>query len=257
MTSSILRTTPLRLLAQQIAVGCICLALWEGGGLVLGDAWSSRPSLICARLASWLPNGLLGQLETTLGEVAAGLSIGAPLGVLTGLALGRAPTLSEILRPIILVTYSIPFVSLAPYLIFVFGLGAAPKIFLVAIVSFFLLLFNTFAGVRAIDDDLVDTLQLMGATPRESFQKLILPATTAWIMAGFKTALPFALVAAVAGEMLAPGAGLGSILVNASAQFNMTSYFAALAVVMAVGLVFGELVQRVERRCLRWRDHDR
>lgn len=256
MRSSKFRNSTAGRLLMQAAIGISSLLIWEGVGLAFGDAWTSRPSLIFLRLVSWLPNGLLDQFGTTLGEVAVGLCIGAPLGALAGFLLGRSLIVSEILRPIINVTYSIPFATLAPYLIFVFGLGASPKIFLVAIISFFLLLFNTFSGVKSIDTDLIDALQLMGASRREIFLRLIVPGSMAWIMAGVKTALPFSLVAAIAGEMLAPGAGLGSTLVNASSQFNMTAYFAALSVVMLLGLVFGEFGQRIERYLLRWRDHE-
>jgi NitT/TauT family transport system permease protein len=105
----------------------------------------------------------------------------------------------------------------------------------------------------ALDQDLVLTLGLMGAGRIETFRKLVLPACMTWILAGLKTALPFALIAATAGEMLAPGAGIGAALMTATAQFDMTFYYTGLFIVMLVGLLVGGLVLRLERWLLRWR----
>ena len=58
----------------------------------------------------------------------------------------------------------------------------------------------------------------------------------AWIIGGIKTALPYALVAATTGEMLAARRGLGFLLSDAASQFDMTSLYAALFILMLLGL---------------------
>ena len=167
--------------------------------------------------------------------------------------LGRSPVASTVLRPIIVGLYSVPLVSLAPLFIMFFGLGLMPKIVLVAIVTFFLLFFNTFAGAERIDRDLVDSLQLMGAGRWEIFRKVVAPATSVWIVGGIKIALPYALVATVTGELLATRAGLGYLLSQAAEQFDMTSLYAVLLILMVIGLLLSEAATRIERRVLRWR----
>jgi sulfonate transport system permease protein len=129
-----------------------------------------------------------------------------------------------------------------------------PKIILVSIVVFFLMFFNTFSGVETIDNDLVISLQLMGASPHEVFAKAVLPASMAWIIAGIKIALPFALIASVTGEMLAARAGLGYVLNQAAQQFDMTAIYAVLAILMAVGIIVTEVAARLEGWLLRWRN---
>jgi NitT/TauT family transport system permease protein len=134
-----------------------------------------------------------------------------------------------------------------------FGLDMLPKIVLVAIVVFFLLFFNTFAGAQDVDDDLIAAVALMGSTTRERFQKVIAPACLAWIVGGIKVALPYALVAATTGEMLAAQRGLGFLLSDAAAQFDMTGLYAALFVLMLLGLAVAGTVTWLEQRLLRWR----
>jgi NitT/TauT family transport system permease protein len=241
---------------QQVLVGIGILLVWEATGLIFGSTWTSRPSLIAVRLVEWAKDGLIYQVGVTVFEIVVGMIIGLPLGVLAGFALGSSRLAADILKPMIMAVYTIPFVALAPFLIFVFGLGMAPKIFLVAIVSFFLLLFTTFAGMLSIDQDLALNLDIMGATRFEKFQKLIAPACMTWILSGLKTALPFALISATAGEMLAPGAGIGSALMAATAQFDMTYYYSGLFIVMMLGLLVSELVVRLENWLLRWRKRE-
>jgi NitT/TauT family transport system permease protein len=237
----------------QIVVGVLLLAGWEAIGRVFGSEWTSRPSLIAVRLAHWLQGNLYIHLATTLTEVVTGLVAGAALGVLAGLVLGRLPLTSGVLRPIVVAFYSVPLVALAPLFIMFFGLDMLPKMVLVTIVVFFLLFFNTFSGAGSVDHDLIAQVELMGSTPREMFQKVVAPACMAWIIGGIKIALPYALVAATTGEMLAARRGLGFLISDAASQFDMTSLYAALFVLMLLGLAVSEAAAWSERHMLRWR----
>ena len=206
------------------------------------------------RLADLFSGEIYHHLAATAVELVVGLVIGVTSGVLAGLSLGRTRVLGGILRPIIVGFYSVPLVSLAPLFIMFFGVEMAPKIILVAIVVFFLLFFNTFSGVEGIDQDLVAALELMGANRREVFVKAVLPASTAWILGGVKVALPYALVATITGEMLAARSGLGYLLNQASQQFDMTSIYAVLVILMLVGVLVSEVAARIEHWLLRWRN---
>jgi NitT/TauT family transport system permease protein len=237
----------------QIAVGLGLLGGWEAVGRISGGTWTSRPMLIAAKLAVWLQGSIYPHVATTLTEVVTGLVAGSLLGALAGLLLGRSPIAAGILRPIVVAFYSIPLVALAPLFIMFFGLDMLPKIVLVTIVVFFLLFFNTFAGASSVDRDLIAQVELMGSSHRETFQKVVAPACMAWIIGGIKTALPYALVAATTGEMLAARRGLGFLISDAASQFDMTSLYAALFILMLLGLVTAEAASWGERHMLRWR----
>ncbi|MGN6572145.1 MAG: ABC transporter permease [Pseudolabrys sp.] len=240
-------------IACRLALFAALLMGWEFYGRLVSDVWSSRPSLILGRLWTWAGEGLAGHIATTLTEMAGGLLIGAPLGTLFGLVLGRLPVVAGLVRPIIFGLYSIPLVTLAPLLIFWFGLDLAPKIILVSIVTFFLLFFTTFAGVQTIDRELIENYRLLGASRSEVVRKLIAPACLAWILSGLKIALPYSLISATVGEMLLARAGIGFLLMYASQQIDITGMLAALTVLMIIGVAIGETANALERRILRWR----
>jgi len=242
------------ILVWQVVLVSALLAAWEIAGRFTGGDQVSSPSRIAERILIWLGGELYPHLFTTLAELACGMAIGCSLGILAGLVLGRMPIVSIILRPIIVGLYSVPLVTLAPLFIMFFGLGLLPKIVLVSIVTFFLLFFNTFTGAQQIDEDYLRTLDLMGANKFEQFRKVVAPATTVWIVGGFKIALPYALVATITGELLATRSGLGFLISRAAERFDMTSLYAVLLILMALGLLLSEVTLRLEHRFLRWRE---
>lgn len=241
------------IIVWQVVFGLAALLLWELSGRLLGTTWTSMPSLVAERLVVWGQGDLFRHTAVTLTEVLVGLGVGTVGGVVAGLVLGRTQTLALVLRPIIVTLYSVPLVTMAPLLILWFGLEMESKFVLVGVVVFFLMFFNTFAGVQAIDPLLIEILGLMGATRREEYQKVIGPAAMAWIFSGIKVALPYALAAATTGELLGGSFGLGTLLARAGSQFDMTGLYTALFVLLVIGIALSEAVAFLENHLLRWR----
>ena len=239
--------------ASRIVLAIALLAAWEAGGQFWSEQWLSRPTAIVERLSVWLGGDLLMHLGVTLAEIIYGLAIGLPLGITLGMLLGRSPRAAVVFRPFVVTLNSLPIVALAPLLIMWFGLGMAPKVVLVAFVSFLLLFFSTFTGARAVDEEQIDTLTLMGASGVERFLKVVLPSCTSWIMAGIKNALPYALIGAVIGEMMLSRAGLGHLIKQSAGQFDMTGLYTVLFILMLLGATLNEIANRMEKWLLRWR----
>jgi NitT/TauT family transport system permease protein len=237
----------------QLALGAVLLGGWEAYGRFVDSSLTSTPSDVAVRLAEWTGSILWLNLLTTLLEIGIGIALGVPTGVAAGLLLGRAKLLGALLRPIVTLFYSVPFIALTPLLIMWFGVGLAPKVILVAMSSFFLMFFGTFSGAQSVDPDLIATVDIMGASARERFLKVIAPACSPWIVSGIKTVLPFGLIGATIGEMLAAQSGVGSLLSNAANDFDMAGFYAALFVLMVLGILFRNLAQRLEGWLLRWR----
>ena len=78
---------------------------------------------------------------------------------------------------------------------------------------FFLVFYNTFAGVRETDKDLIDLTRLMGADRLATLKLVVLPSAMSFsIFTGLKISIPYALIAAVVGEMMAANKGLGYLI---------------------------------------------
>jgi NitT/TauT family transport system permease protein len=234
-------------------VAVLLLGTWQLFGELVDTTWISEPSLIIRRLVELAAGSLAKDIGVTLSEIGLGLALGLPAGVLAGLILGRSRFAAALLRPVIVGVNAIPALALAPLLIMWFGLGIAPKIVLVAIVVFFVIFFNTFAGVQAVDKDWIAMLEVMGAGRRERFQKVIAPACLTWILSGLRAALPYSLIAAIVGELLFAQAGVGHLITTAATQLDMTGIYAGLFVLMVLGALLSEVAARLERWLLVWR----
>jgi NitT/TauT family transport system permease protein len=79
-------------------------------------------------------------------------------------------------QPYIIGLYSIPKIALAPVFIVWLGLGIASKVAVVFLASFFLVFFNTYAGLLAVNEELVRLARLMGASWPQAIWRVVLPA---------------------------------------------------------------------------------
>ena len=190
---------------------------------------------------------------TIVQETLVGYAIGSLLGVLLGFVLAQAPTAAKILNPYLMAINGIPRIALAPLFLVWFGIGLASKIWLGGMMAFFLTFFNTFAGVGGVDQGLKNVARVMGASRLQVLLKVVLPASTPWIVAGLRLGFPYALVAAVVGEMVMSTAGIGHRIIAATQVFNVTGTMAGVLVLMVVVMLVNWLLDRAEAHLLRWR----
>lgn len=214
------------------------LALWQfGSGRWFSAYWFSDPALVAKRLLSWTADGsLLANTLFTLTEMAIGLIVGCVTGVATGFVLGLSPRVAGVLEPVIIALYNVPKLALAPMFILWFGIDMGPKIVLVALVTFFLMFINTLSGVRDVNRDLINIMRIMGAGLTDLVTKLLLPAAAPFIQTGLRISLPYALTAAVAGEMMLSQQGLGYVVRRSADVMDMSGMYAALMILLILGI---------------------
>lgn len=237
------------------------LAAWQtfsgnpGDRLVLIDEfYVSTPLAMLDAIRHWIERGvLLPNVLVTLQETVVGFVVGALLGMIAGFLLGTNRYLSAVFSPILAALYAIPRLALIPLFLLWFGLGIGAKLALVITVVFFLVFYNTESGVRDVDQGLVDVLRVMKANRWHVHTKVTIPSALTWIIAGLRVSVPYALVAAVTGEMTASNSGMGFLIIRASGQFNTAGVFGGILVLMVLALLLGAIVTFVEARLLGWK----
>ena len=242
----------------RVALVAALLLIWEWAA----DRWfdvifTSRPSEIWARLVQWHQDDILwSNTWVTVQEILYGFALGAAAGVVLGFLLASASLLYRVLDPFIMALYSIPKVALAPLFIVWFGIGMNMKVLLAAATVFFLVFLNTVAGVREVDRGLIDAVRLMGGSRRDVALKVVLPASMTGLLTGLKVSIPYALIGAVIGELVASNRGLGYLINDSAAQFDTAGVFATLVVLSVIASVLNVLVGLISRRANRWRPID-
>lgn len=249
------RASLLKLQLGRVVIAIGFVALWAlVSGRLIDPFWVSSPSAVAEQLAGWVSEGVLVyHLQATVTAMAIGLAMGASTGIVVGFVLGRVEVLARLLDPFIIAVYSLPKIALAPLFILWFGIGLLSKVILTAVIVFFLVFYNTFSGVRAVDRELVDVVRVMGGQRRDVLMKVVLPSATSWIYTGLRIAIPYSLIGAVVGEIVASNRGIGFLLARASGTFNTAGTFAALFILMVVATVINVVLNWSESRTSRWR----
>ena len=188
----------------------------------------------------------------TFEEIAIGFPIGALSGIWTGYLFGRSKALAEIFEPIIIALYGMPRTALAPLFIVWLGIGIWSKVGVVFILVFFLNFFNTYTGMRQMDQEFVDLARLMGANRWRLSFRVILPAMSPYIITGFKTSIPFSVIGAIIGEFIAATEGLGYFIRAAAGIFRTADVFVGIVVLMIIVIIMNKVADLIERRVLRW-----
>ncbi|MEO3872794.1 ABC transporter permease [Nonomuraea sp. B12E4] len=231
------------------------LSTWEwSAGRWFDLTFTSRPSAIWARLLEWHQDGVLwANTWVTLQEIVLGFVLGGAAGAVAGFPLASAPRLYRVLDPFIMALYSIPKVALAPLFIVWFGIGTNMKVLLAAATVFFLVFLNTAAGVREVDRGLIDAVRLMGGGRRDLFLKVVLPSSMTGLLTGLKVAVPYALIGAVIGELVASNRGLGYLINDAAAKFDTAGVFATLVVLSVIAALLNLVVGVFDRWVSKWK----
>jgi ABC-type nitrate/sulfonate/bicarbonate transport system permease component len=128
----------------------------------------------------------------------------------------------------------------------------ALKIFIVALASFFPIFTNTFAGVAAIDDTLIQTARTFRTSGLRMLYGVILPAILSAIAAGLRTATSLCLVVAVLSEMIAGSGGIGYYLVEMQYAMRPDLMYAAVFYLALTGYALNRGFLALEARLIPW-----
>lgn len=239
----------------RLGLLALFLMVWQVvSGPYVDPLFISQPSDIWATLTEWTGDGTLARNTwLTVQEIAMGFVLGASAGIIAGFALSIVRVLGDVLDPYMIALYSIPKVALAPLFIIWFGIDIQMKVLLAAVTVFFLVYLNTAAGVRSVDRGLIDAVRLMGGSQRELITKVLLPGSMAGVITGLRVAVPYALIGAVVGELVASNRGLGYLMLDSASQFDTAGVFAALSVITAIATVLNLGVNALDRRSSRWK----
>jgi NitT/TauT family transport system permease protein len=246
----------LRRAGEVTASLLLVLGAWH-----LGVVWFEIPAFLLPppervwqALVSLAASGELAMhAGTTLGVVLGGLALGSLLGLACGVGLAKSRAAERWLAGPILFLQTAPKIALAPLFLIWFGLGIASKLVLVVSLVFFPVLVGTMLGIRSVDSRMLDLARLLRLSWWRSLRRIELPAALPSIFAGLRVAAVQAVVGAILAEWMSSRAGLGFLMVQASASYRTPVLFASIAATVVLGIVVYRAVELVERRALAWR----
>ncbi len=234
----------------------ILLLIWE-----LAVRWTAMPVYILpgpvqigrTLVTNW--GLLMNHTSTTLTEAAMGFCLAVAVAFVTAFILNQVYWLNQALQPLLVVSQTIPIITLAPLFLIWFGWGMLPKVLVVILVCFFPVVINLLNGLNSVDPDLINLFRSMGAGRWTIFRMVKLPSALPGFFAGMKISASYGIMAAVIGEWLGAQQGLGYYMTIAQKSFRVDRVLAAVMIISALSLLWVKLIEWLEAQSMPWTTH--
>jgi ABC-type nitrate/sulfonate/bicarbonate transport system permease component len=232
------------------------LLVWELiGRLGLSPAFPPVTEIVGVLFDVWISGRFRGNVVTSLTAIGMALPPSVLFGILLGVLMGRYRVMEWAFDTYVNVFLSLPLVALIPILLLIFGLGRAAIVSTIVIYTFFVVVVNTFSGVRTTDAALVEMARSYGADERRIVYRIVLPSAMPLILAGVRIATGRAIKGVIIGEQVIGLIGLGGMVQRLGGAFAVKELYAVILFIGLLGLVSMESVRSAERFLLPWIRH--
>ncbi len=195
---------------------------------------------------------VLGVIAWTSLRVSVGLALGFVLSLAVGVAIRYFGIFGKLTLPTITLLAPISPVAWLPVAVFVFGIGNPPAFFLVFISVFFVMVLSTLAQIDAVPASFIHVARIMGASKRQLFRHVILPAILPGLFVTLRLNLFAAWMVVLIAEAVGVGSGLGQVVMMARNTFNASLVFFTMTLIGLAGFAFDQGLRWVQRRVLWW-----
>ncbi len=268
--------------SQSFLLPLLFLAVWEFWAVRLDNpALVPRVEVVLSVLvhpfSELIGTGTLAwNTAVSLSRVIFGFSIAVILCVPLGLWMGTSRTAFRLVNPLVELFRPLCPIAWIPFAMAFFGVMRVPQLFgvrysntildsvqvgMVFIIfwgGLFPILLNTIYGVTGVRSLWLETARILGASRRQIFRKVILPAAMPAIMTGLRVGLGISWMVIIAAEML-PGSdsGIGYLIMYSYELAEMQILVASMVVIGLIGLVLNKGLQLISTRVSGWQALER
>jgi NitT/TauT family transport system permease protein len=198
----------------------------------------------------------LHEAWVSLYRALGGFSLAAVVGIVLGMLMGRSRFVAGLLDPVFSGTYPVPKLALLPIFTFVFGIGSLSKVALVFLECLYPIVIMSYQGARSVNRVLVWSAQNMGASRAAILRRIVVPATAPFIFAGFRVAVPVAMIVVVITEMVSSADGLGYLVIYSLSSLRTDRMLAVVVVIAILGYALDRAVVLARDRLIYWEKLD-
>jgi len=198
-----------------------------------------------------------GRLWTAIGDsltvYGLGFAAAAAVAVPAGVIMGGIRPLGKTLDIYVNALAATPRVAFIPLIIVLLGLGVQAKVFIVFLGAAMPILLNTYAGVLASSDELIEMARSVGASRWRIFTRITIPSALPFIVVGLRVGATIGLINTVVAELYTAVRGLGGLLAVYGNTFRMAEYFVIVLILATIGVIVTEILRHIQQRLERWR----
>jgi NitT/TauT family transport system permease protein len=219
--------------------------------LHVSDLVLPLPSRILLTMVTRFPD-LWPHLAQTIMSTLTGFALGVVAGVMTGILIGSSRLAYDTLYPLLIGFSSVPKVAIIPIFVIWFGVGTIPAILTALSLSVFPVVVNVATGISTSDPELEDVLRALGASKGDILWNVALPRTLPYLFASLKVAVTVAFIGSITSETIASNYGIGTVMMVASANFDVALLFAGLGLISITGIALYVLFSFFEAHFTGW-----
>ena len=241
-----------RLLPFAFAVLVWYLVRWSG---LVDPGLFPPPHAVFAELVHRIVDGgFLLDIWMSVRRVLLGLILGMVLAVPIGFLIGWNLFIRRFFDPLINFFRALPPIALIPLAIVYLGIGEIAKVAILFYAAFFSGVIVMYEGMSQINPLFIRVARTLGATDWEIFAKVIVPLTVPHVLTAARVALGVAWATLVASELVAAQNGIGAVIQNASAFFNLTTIYAGIITIGFLALFMDSALRFASRHFLDWQE---
>lgn len=246
----------LRRVALGLAPWVLIVLLWYGVRFsgVVNPALVPAPHAVFERFVSLLQGRLPADMLMSTQRVLLGVCLGVAAAVPVGFCLGWYKVLRGFVDPVINFFRALPPIALIPLVIVYFGIGETAKTVILFYASFFAGVIVMFEGIAQVNPIFIKVSRTLGATDMEIFRKVIVPLTVPHILTAVRVALGVAWATLVAAELIAAQQGLGAMIQDASAFFQLDIIYVGIICIGFIALLMDTVLRLATNRLVSWQE---
>lgn len=246
---------------RELLPAAVLVAILLGAWELYADAGAVSPFVLPAPhevgAALWHNAGLLGaNLAPTATEVGLGILLALVLGFALGVLIHLSPPLRRAVYPLAVGSQAVPVALIGVLLVFWWGFGVLPKLFVIVLICFFPVVVTTVDGLASADPERLKLLRTFGASRWQALRFAELPAALPAALSGARIALAVAVIGAYIAETstatTGPHPGLGREIAADINALQTARAYAAAVVLFAFAIACFYSLALLERRLAPW-----
>lgn len=227
------------------------LAAWEAAAEAgaLNAFLLPGPGAVLAAVLELARTGVLARdASASFARVMIGFALSVGTAVPVAIALVRWRAAADLLRFPLNFLRATPPLALLPLLVLWFGIGEAAKWVVVVLASFFPILLNTEAGLRAVQPRHLELARSLDLTTFETIRFITIPSALPTFVAGLRLGFGNCWRAMVGAELIATSVGLGFRIMDAQAIARVDIVYAGIFVLGTLGFLADRVFLMLTRR---------
>lgn len=232
----------------------LAVTLW----LAASGTWPAvfaSPEKVLAAFLERAESGLLWEhVWASVSRVLTGFGIAFVVSIPVAFLMAWYDPFRHVVEPWIQFIRNIPPLAYVFLIIAALGIGQTSKITVIFIAAFLVMVITIYQGVKGVDVTLIKAARVLGATQKDIFFKVTIPASTPFILVAARLGLSTSLTTLMASEIVGGDKGIGMMIQQASGYYQMDVVLLGIILLGIIGICFEKIVRFLERRFTGWQE---